>query len=351
MLFRILLLALSPSLTIAQYSTCTDASLDYQGYTYNVDAVTSEKIWSHCKFPNPKFDHARCGLTSTAGHHWVCDPDYLISSQVDAVDLALAMIQTNTSTQCSGPDGEDQSYIVAVALINRIRIPDLQDSTTCINDCGEIQPTLNTTARSATSGELDAIMENFADQLRSGWGLGSCGNDVIILYAQDIDKIHVSVGYKASSLVTDSVVSKIESTFREYNNQGRLADGLLKVADDLRKTLRAITPAHIVLIMNMIVLVALGVFLVFFLHLRSVELNVWGAEKLWKIPEYLIYFFSGVWLIDATIFGVLFISNRAPFWAILIGVLMGVTCFLIYSFDDELFGSSTNSGKLNFTSA
>lgn len=161
----------------------------------------------------------------------------------------------------------------------------------------------------------------------------------------------MSVGYKASSLVTDSVVSKIESTFREYNNQGRLADGLLKVADDLRKTLRAITPAHIVLIMNMIVLVALGVFLVFFLHLRSVELNVWGAEKLWKIPEYLIYFFSGVWLIDTTIFGVLFISNRAPFWAILIGALMGVTCFLIYSFDDELFGSSTNSGKLNFTSA
>lgn len=59
----------------------------------------------------------------------------------------------------------------------------------CINDCGEIQPTLNTTARSATSGELDAIMENFADQLRIGWGLGSCGNDVIILYAQDIDKV------------------------------------------------------------------------------------------------------------------------------------------------------------------
>lgn len=81
MLFRILIGTLLPYLTIAQYSTCTDASLDYQGYTYNVDAVTSEKIWSHCKFPNPKFDHARCGLTSTTGHHWVCDPDYLISSQ------------------------------------------------------------------------------------------------------------------------------------------------------------------------------------------------------------------------------------------------------------------------------
>ena len=47
---------------------------------------------------------------------------------VDDVDLALSTIQTNTSTQCSGKDGVDQSFIVAVALIDRIRIPDLQDS-------------------------------------------------------------------------------------------------------------------------------------------------------------------------------------------------------------------------------
>jgi predicted acetyltransferase len=61
----------------------------------------------------------------------------------------------------------------------------------------------------------------------------------------------------------------------------------------------------------MVVLVGLGMFLVFFLHLRSVELNVWGAEKFWKIPEYMIYYLSGVWLIDGTIMGVIFISNRA----------------------------------------
>lgn len=64
-----------------QYSTCTDASLNYQGYTYTVDPDTNEKIWSHCKFPNPKYDYARCGLTATSGYHWVCDPDNLISSQ------------------------------------------------------------------------------------------------------------------------------------------------------------------------------------------------------------------------------------------------------------------------------
>lgn len=164
-------------------------------------------------------------------------------------------------------------------------------------------------------------------------------------------QIHTSVGYKAASLVTDSVVSDIEATFRSYINQGRIADGLIQIADDLRKTLRGITPAHVVLIINMVVLVALGIFLVFFLHLRSVELNVWGAEKFWKIPEYAIYVLSGVWLIDGTIMGVIFISNRAPYWAILIGLLMGITCFLIFSFDEELFGSSTNSGSYNFTSS
>lgn len=346
--FQLLIIAILPYFA-TPYSTCTDPTLDFQGYTYLVDESTHKKVWSHCKFPNPKFDHARCGITVTTGYHWVCDPDYLISSQVNAVDLALSMIQTNTSTQCDGPDGVAQSYIVAVALIDKIRIPDLQDSSTCINNCGEIQPTLNTTARNATSGELSAIMENFADHLRSGWGLGNCGNDVVILYAKGIDRIHVSVGYKAANLVTDSVVADIESTFRSYINNGRIADGLIQIADDLRKTLRALTPAHIVLIINMLVLAALGVFLVFLLHFRSLELNVWGTEKFWKIPEYAIYFLSGVWAIDGTIFGVIFISNRAPFWAILIGVIMGVTCFIIYSFDDELFGSSTNSGKYNFT--
>jgi hypothetical protein len=164
-------------------------------------------------------------------------------------------------------------------------------------------------------------------------------------------QIHTSVGYKAASLVTDSVVSDIEATFRSYINQGRIAEGLIQIADDLRKTLRGFTPAHVVLVINMVVLVGLGMFLVFFLHLRSVELNVWGAEKFWKIPEYMIYFLSGVWLIDGTIMGVIFISNRAPYWAILIGLLMGITCFVIFSFDEELFGSSTNSGSYNFTSS
>ena len=64
--------------------------------------------------------------------HYILNKQLLIGSRfvfiVDDVDLALSMIQTNTSTQCSGKDGVDQSFIVAVALINRIRIPDLQDS-------------------------------------------------------------------------------------------------------------------------------------------------------------------------------------------------------------------------------
>ena len=81
MIIQLLLLSLLPSLSQQQYTTCTDSTLDFQGYTYNVDATTNEKVWSHCKFPNPKFDHARCGLTVTTGYHWVCDPDYLISSQ------------------------------------------------------------------------------------------------------------------------------------------------------------------------------------------------------------------------------------------------------------------------------
>lgn len=66
------------------YNGCTDTSLNYQGYTYTIDPTTQQKVWSHCGFPNPSFDYALCGLTYTSGEHFLCDPDGLLSSQLES---------------------------------------------------------------------------------------------------------------------------------------------------------------------------------------------------------------------------------------------------------------------------
>ena len=61
----------------------------------------------------------------------------------------------------------------------------------CINNCGELQPGTNLTASSLSDSQKTAIAENFGDYLRTGWAFGSCGNDVVILYAQDLNKVYL----------------------------------------------------------------------------------------------------------------------------------------------------------------
>ena len=46
----------------------------------------------------------------------------------EGIDLSLYNIQTNTSTVCVDETGQSESYIAAVLLINRIRIPDFQSA-------------------------------------------------------------------------------------------------------------------------------------------------------------------------------------------------------------------------------
>ncbi|XP_062598680.1 uncharacterized protein LOC134260111 [Saccostrea cucullata] len=334
------------------YTGCTDTSLQYQGYTYTIDPTTQQKVWSHCGFPNPSFDYALCGLAFTSGEHFLCDPDGLLTSQIDAIDLALRNIQANTSTLCTSADGSSESFTVSIALINRTRIADFSSASLCINNCGELQPGTNLTASSLSDGQKTAIAENFGDYLRTGWRFGSCGNDVVIFYAQDLNKVHVAVGYKATSLVTSDVIDYIKNTFVSYKSNGKLAEGLLVIAEKLRITLRGVTPAHVLLILNMIVVVLTAVFLVFFLHLRSVEFNAWGREGLWKIPEYFFYFISGVWMINGLLYGVIYVSNKAPYWATFFSGIMGLAFIILYIFEEQIFDTYSNSGSytLNITS-
>lgn len=172
-----------------------------------------------------------------------------------------------------------------------------------------------------------------------------------VLFIYDF-KVHVAVGYKANSLVTSDVIDYIKTTFVSYKNNGRLSEGLLVIAEKLRTTLRGVTPAHILLILNMIMVVLTAAFLIFFLHLRSVEFNVWGREGFWKIPEYFFYLISGVWMINGLLFGVIYMSNKAPYWATFFSGVIGLACIIMYIFEEKIFDTYSNSGSytLNITS-
>lgn len=152
--------------------------------------------------------------------------------------------------------------------------------------------------------------------------------------------------------MTSDVIDYIKTTFVSYKSNGQLAEGLLVIAEKLRTTLRGVTPAHILLILNMIVVVLTTAFLVFVLHLRSVEFNVWGREGIWKIPEYFLYLISGVWMINGLLFGVIYMSNKAPYWATFFSAIMGIACIIMYVFEEQIFSTYSNSGSytLNITS-
>ena len=64
-----------------------------------------------------------------------------------------------------------------------------------MNECGEIYPTVNTSARVPTSNELSVAMDTFAAGLRSGLRMGACGNDLILLYSKTYGRVSDNTTY------------------------------------------------------------------------------------------------------------------------------------------------------------
>ncbi|ESO97763.1 hypothetical protein LOTGIDRAFT_152859 [Lottia gigantea] len=332
---------------------CSDTWLDFKGYTYSVDPVSKKRIWSHCKFPNPTADSSRCGFpVDTSRPGYICDPDGIISSSNNAmiqINQQLIAIQKNTSTLCDSTEKQRQSYIVSIALIDEMRIADLQDASSCINDCNEIQPTLNTTVRQPTEGEVDKMVTNFADSLRVSWALGACDNDVVIFYSKHFNKVYTSVGSKASSFLSESKLAALHSSFLENVNNGKLEDGLLLLVDEVRTNLRSFTPAHILVVVNVVIIVLVVLFFTFFLHMSDVELNVWGNEKQWAVLDIIIKFITGVWFLNFMFLGIGNTLYRLNIWASLVCLAAAIGCIVIVYEHDVIFTSRSTVTNFNLT--
>ena len=162
-------------------------------------------------------------------------------------------------------------------------------------------------------------------------------------------QLYVSVGSRASSIVTDSVIADIKSTFASYKANGQLAAGLLAIAEKLRLKLRHVTPAHVLLILNVLAVVATGIVLFLFFHVRDLEYNVWGREGVWLYVEKVAYILSGGWMISGLMYLVLMMSVKAPFWGIIFTFIAGVVTVFLYIFEEQIFPDQDSSGSFNYT--
>ncbi|XP_053376098.1 uncharacterized protein LOC123534800 [Mercenaria mercenaria] len=321
------------------YPLCQGLSYHFEGYSYIHVPYTHERLWTQCSFPNPLVDHKLCGRPKINGRHFLCDPDKLIDSDNTGMflDGQLRELQRKTSTLCVNTNGESESFIVAVAVIDKILIPDLQSPDLCSNECGRLEPYLDLELRYPSNTEQEEIMRNFADNLRLIWSLGSCYNDVIILYCREFNKVHVSAGLKASYYLTKDVVTDLQDTFIYYVNAegftNGLRQGLLHMIDSLRVTLRGFTPAHAIILVHVSTLLVVGTLLFLYLFVRKTDSNVWGYTYPWAISDLFLEFISGILFIRGIILAMAYISQskgQGLLWALGAASVGVFTCFLLF---------------------
>jgi len=58
-----------------------------------------------------------------------------------------------------------------------------------MDECGQLHPPVASNQLYPSDDTQNEIMRIFADGLRSLWQLGSCDNDVIVLYCQEFNKV------------------------------------------------------------------------------------------------------------------------------------------------------------------
>lgn len=134
----------------ADYSGCTTADYENSGY-YSI-VVDDVSYWSHCGFPNPRYNHALCGRISLPeADYKLCDPDDLISTSAGEfsalqkcllqlsptdvhvlllgleLEVSLDQLISKTPYQCTTLQQERMNFILFVVLVANLQSPDLSD--------------------------------------------------------------------------------------------------------------------------------------------------------------------------------------------------------------------------------
>ncbi|KAL4224393.1 hypothetical protein ACF0H5_017845 [Mactra antiquata] len=333
------------TLVISGYIPCQGMDYKFDGYTYMLDVETGIKQWTHCSFPHPKADHTLCGRPEKIGEYYLCDPDQLLHHTIASnIDSKLEELQTATSTICINSDGEHQSVITAIAIVDHLLIPDFQSPTLCTTDCGKLIPNMNTTGRDVTYNEKRKIMDIFATNLRKTWRFGSCDNDVIILYCKAFNMVKVVAGSRTSGMLKDGAINELQETFevdiRQYGFQHGFEQAVLTMLAKMRHTLRGVTPGHIIMYICIFSLLVGGVLLFLYVFIRDVHTDVWNEYTGWDVLDLILEIVTGVILVKGTIQGIAKISHsqgHGLYWLLGAGIFLFLVCAGLYVTSSSIY--------------
>lgn len=153
--------------------------------------------------------------------------------------------------------------------------------------------------------------------------------------------MYTSVGSKAATLLTEAEINKLEASFLLKINEGKAADAFLLLAEGYRTSLRGITPAFIMLIANISILVLTALFLLFFLCLKPLEFAVWGKTRRREIVDRVLYYVCGMWFAEFTFVAVFYLQHKMPYWGAVVILAIAIAFVVIYVLDDQVFSKTT----------
>ncbi|KAK3587611.1 hypothetical protein CHS0354_032813 [Potamilus streckersoni] len=147
----------------------------------------------------------------------------------------------------------------------------------------------------------------------------------------------ISAGQTVAKYLTDSKITEMTSKFVDLSKYVQLEEALDLLIQDLRTTLRGITPAHKMLLATLIFSLLFVSFMIFFLMIRDLEYDIWGQENHWWLMEFLIRMVTGLYIIKGMVLGIIFLSHKVHYFGAIICFVLGVLCFILYVFSDDIF--------------
>ena len=156
-------------------------------------------------------------------------------------------------------------------------------------------------------------------------------NDVVVTRVHCIFQVEISIGSRAKHYLPDSKIGSMKEEFMRYVNSDRLEDGLLNLIEQLKQALMApLTPAQILLIIGMIIMIFVGVFLVYFLMYGDKDMNIWGYEQPVTFIQWFLSVLMGLWLAKMAVIGIMFMSFKLPHWTAGLLLLTAISMFTLY---------------------
>lgn len=144
-------------------------------------------------------------------------------------------------------------------------------------------------------------------------------------------------GTRASEALTGSTISHLQDTFenyiKEHGFERGIEEAVLSMLAAIRRSLRGITPGHIIMYIHIASMIVGGVLLFLYVFVRNEDTDVWGGCSVWHVTDTILQFVTGVWLVKGTLLVIANMSDiksQGLYWALLLACAAFLICSGMY---------------------